>query len=350
MRSVISAFSLTFALILFAGCSGSMQGGQLPSIPSGGIQSHNLAGPASLSPMPKATMLPPLPTGPRPAGWLAEKVKQNYSGPLLYVSEEYASEVLIYPENGYLSCPIGLITSGVSEPYGLYVDQNGNLYVANQSGTVTVYPPGSVTPSATYSQDLGRPLYAIVDQYGDLFVGNGNGGSNGGSVVEYPAGSTTASNILQTPGTEVDGMDFDQQGNLYVAYRDGSGNGSVDEFAPGSTQGQILGMTLVQPQGLIVDNKGNIVVALTGSSSTDDVVVFPPGATNPKFTLKLPGGSVPTQIAMTADQKTLFVTSFPDEFIYHVAYPITKKSHWKLSDQTPYPDNQGIALSNGQTF
>jgi len=336
-------------MTLFAGCSGSMQSGQVPSIPGDGLQSHSLTGQVSLSPRPEATLLPPRPTGPRPAGWLSESFKNKTNGPLLYVSEEYASEILIYPENGYLSCPIGLITSGINIPYGLYVDKIGNLYVANQTGTVTVYPPGSVSPSATYSQDLGRPLYSIVDKFGDLFVGNGNASTDGGTVVEYQAGSTNASNVLQTAGSEVDGMDFDQQGNLYVAYRGGSGLGSVEEFAPNSTQGQILGMALNQPQGLIVDSSSNIVVATT-ASNTDDVEVFPPGATSPKVTLKLPGGSVPTQIAMTANQQVLYVTSYPNGYIYYVAYPIKKWSHWRLLDQTPYADNQGIALSNGQTF
>jgi hypothetical protein len=348
MRNVVSALCLTAAVAFIAACSGSMPGQSTPSIPGNGVQSHNVIGPASLSPTTAATPLPPLPTGPRPAGWISKTVKSDGSGPLLYVSEEYASEILIYPENGMFSCPIGMITNGVSTPYGLYVDKNENLYVANQNGTVTMYPSGSVSPTVTYSQDLGRPLYAIVDHNGDLFVGNGNGGTDGGNIVEYLAGSTTAHEVLQTPGTEVDGMDFDQLGNLYAAYRGGSGDGSVEEFAPGSTSGQVLGMTLDQPQGLVVDSGGNIVVAQTGGP--DNLVVFTPGTTSPKVTLKLPGSSVPTQIALRSDQTILYVTSFPNGYVYRLPYPVKKWSTWKLWDQTPSPDNQGIALSDGQTF
>ncbi|HEY1868654.1 MAG TPA: hypothetical protein VGG70_10200, partial [Candidatus Cybelea sp.] len=178
-----------------------------------------------------------------------------------------------------------MITSGVSNPWGLYVDKNGTLYVANQTGSVTVYPAGSLYPSATYTQNLDRPLYPIADQYGDLFVGNAG---TSGTVVEYLAGSTSTYRVLQTPGTEVDGMDFDQQGNLYVAYRNGFTGGSVEEFAPGSTQGQILGMTIRQPQGLIVDAEGNIVVSLSAEKA---VVLFRPGAQYRAGGVRLPAGS-----------------------------------------------------------
>jgi hypothetical protein len=83
----------------------------------------------------------------------------------------------------------------------------------------------------------------------------------GGTVVEYASGSTNAYKVLQTPGVEADGMDFDVRGNLYVAYRtnDRKRHGSIEEFASGSTQGKVLGRTLNEPQGLIVENSGNIL-------------------------------------------------------------------------------------------
>jgi hypothetical protein len=45
----------------------------------------------------------------------------------------------------------------------------------------------------------------------------------GGKIVEYLAGSIDPYQILQTPGTEVDDIDFDTLANLYSAYRGGSG-------------------------------------------------------------------------------------------------------------------------------
>ena len=72
------------------------------------------------------------------------------------------NEVLLYSLQG--GSPIGVISDGVAEAYGLFVDAASNLYVCNQKGSsVTVYPPGQTTPSFKYSQGLSRPLYAAAD-------------------------------------------------------------------------------------------------------------------------------------------------------------------------------------------
>jgi hypothetical protein len=212
MRNAASALWVAAGLVILAGCSNSSKPSQSFSVPA-------------VAPRPKGTSIPALPRGPRPAGWLSAEVRKAVPGANIFVTS--GSKVLIYPAKPPGASQKGSITSGVDAPWALYTDQQHNLYVANQSGknggsgSVTVYPRLSVTPSATYTEGLGRPLYPIVDRYGDLFVGNGeNGDKNAGAVVEYRVGSTTAYQLLQTPGDEVDGMDFDTQGNLYVAYRD----------------------------------------------------------------------------------------------------------------------------------
>ncbi|HEX3671466.1 MAG TPA: hypothetical protein VHT92_07170, partial [Candidatus Cybelea sp.] len=248
MRPFIRTLWFGAAAALVAGCSAANQASQNPALPSSGGADASTSVPivdGSPAPTPRK--------GPISAGWLSPSLRSGTSGPVAYVAQENNDDVLIYPEVGTNQAPIGQITSGISEPWGLWVDKNGNLYVADSSGKVTVYAPGSVTPSATYTKDLYRPLYVIADQFGDVFAGNGNG-SNGGTVVEFLPGSADAHEVLKTPGTEADGMDFDQQGNLYVAYRGGAkrgGLGSIEKFAPGSTQGQVIGMKVHQPQGLV---------------------------------------------------------------------------------------------------
>jgi hypothetical protein len=344
MRPVIRIlWSATAALV--AGCSTVNQASQNQPLPSGGVAAASASVPiADGSPAPNPRRGP---TGP---GWLSPALRNGTSGPVVYAAVEGYGEVLIYPEDGTNQAPIGKITNGISGPWGLWVDKSGNLYVANSSGSVTVYPPGSVDPSATYTKDLYRPLYVIADQNGDVFAGNGNG-NKGGTVVEFLPGSTSAYQVLKTPGTEADGMDFDQQGNLYVAYRGGTkrgGLGSVEKFAPGSTQGQVIGMKVHQPQGLIVDNEGNVLVAET-SQRWKAVALFRPGKTRPLLRLKLPTYSDPTQIAITADESELFVGSFTNGSLYVTPYPLTKTSTWTVLD-TVYGQLEGVALSNGQVF
>jgi hypothetical protein len=345
MRNATFALWAAAGLVILAGCSNSSKPSQSFSIPA-------------VVPRPEGTFIPALAIGPRPAGWLSAEVRKAIPGANIFVTS--GSKVLIYPAKPPGASQKGSITSGVNAPWALYIDQQHNLYVANQSGendgsgSVTVYPRLSVTPSATYTEGLGRPLYPIVDQLGDLFVGNGENGENGdknaGAVVEYAVGSTNAYQVLQTPGDEVDGMDFDTQGNLYVAYRGSrtSPASSVEEFAPGSAQGVVLGMKLNQPQGLIVDNRGNIVVAQSGDPHS--LMVFPPGSTSPHVSVKLPSGADPTQIVLRKNEHRIYVASFTNGDIYDISYPFksVRGNMWKII-QKGVGDN-GIALSNGQAF
>ncbi len=296
--------------------------------------------------VPRSTPLPAALWGPRAPGWLSPRAKRPRE-PVIYVAGYNDGEVLLYPAHGKLQPPIGMISSGVDGPYGLWVDRHRTLYVANRSNrTVTVYPAGSTSPSVTYSQGLSDPLYPIVDRRGDLFVGNGDEGSGGGTVVEYRSGSTIPYQVLQTPGSEVDGMDFDRQGNLYVAYRNYSYSGSIDEFAPGSTQGLILGMTLNQPQGVVVDKQGNVLAVETGDTPRIDL--FPPGDQTPSTEVPMPNDDTPTQLAIRRKENRLFVTGYSGT-VYVTHYPLHTNVYLGAKDDTQ-TFIQGVALGDGQIF
>lgn len=312
-------------IILIAGC------GQTPPTPG---TTALTARSASSSPV------PPAPSAIKPLGWISPNATS--SGPLVYVAAEYDDAILIYSENdGTL---LGEITSGIGRPYGLWVDKNHNLYVANQgNNTVTAYVEGSTTPYQTWSQGLGYPEYVIVDGSGDLFVSN----HNNGTVEEYRPGSSTPYAVLQTAGTEGDGMGFDTQGHLYVAYRNGNAkrHGYIEKFAPGTTQGRVLGMTLNEPQGLVVDRNGNISVVATGSA--DRIESFGPGKQRRFNVLHAPAGTTLTQIALTSDQTQLFASTFYDAL--SIGYPLPTSGTF-MTLFAPPELIQGIALSNGQTF
>lgn len=332
------SFAIVAALAcpaLFAGCNA--------AVPTGGTGYRTTQGVGHSEPLPENTALPAHDAGPKPRGWLSGAAKTP-GRPLLYVAEEAAGEIVIFPERGKLRSPVGTITTGVDDPWGIYVDVHGTLYVANQfANTVTVYPAGATIPSLTLSQDLGRPLYPIADQSGNVFVGNAGDGV-GGTVVEYRPGSTSAYTVLHTPGTEVDGMAFDRQGNLYVTYRTPGGFGSIDKFAPGSSQGLVLGMPLNQPQGVVVDNRGNVIAAETGRTSRIDV--FPPGRQTPAVTIPL--AVTPSELAMPRGDANVYFAS-ESGTVYGCKYPFP-------TDPNPYPKDevyaqtQGVALSKSQTI
>jgi hypothetical protein len=213
------------------------------------------------------------------------------------------------------------------------VTRSGNLIYVAAGG----YARGSLTPFATYSQDLNYPLYPLVDSNGNLFVGNGGSGA----IVEYRHGTTSVSRILQTAGVQVDGMDFDAKGDLYVAYRNGSGIGSIETFAPGSTQGKMLGMQLDQPQGLVIANSGVILAIETGAASRIDE--FLPGSSTPQ--LEVAVSQTPVQLAITESESRLFVSTLNGP-VYATDYPLIKP---RLVQEV-FGSSQGVALSNGQYF
>ena len=321
------------AAALLAGCGGS----QPPIGAPGGM------------PAPQVAALSVGPSEIGSTGWLSPQARTPASNALIYVDSMVDmrigrnDEVLIYSERRPHTL-LGKITNGIYEPWGMYVDKNGTLYVANvHNSTVTAYPAGSDSPSMTWSQGLSYPFYPIVDTKGDLFVSNGNG-----KVIEYQHASTTPYRVLQTLGTDATGLDFDRQGNLYVAYgacqSSYSCSASIEEFAPGSTQGKSLGMELTSPQGLVVDKDGNIIVAAGGG-----IEFFPPGAKSPTQEI-YPGVAQP---ALNESQTELFGSSDQGRHgvVLWTAYPFSPSSRMHRLFKTPVPTEiVGLALSNGEKF
>ena len=270
---------------------GSQQGGQTPP---------QLQGDAASTPLPDGAV------SHRASRPLARYPKRRHG--LLYVGATYyTSGIDIFPLTGPNQQQVGSITNGIDTPWGLSVDSNKSLYVANAGNhTVTVYPYGSATPSMTYSL-LGAALYALADSAGHVFVTGWNQ-HHRGHVIEFNAGRNRVI-AHQRLGSETDGMAEDTQGNLYVTYRAGGKfrNSSIAEFSgPDLTNMRLLGMTIDQPQGLLVDRAGNIIVA---ESASDRIDVFPPGATTPSVTVTVSGIGNLAELAMQNSETTLWVSS-----------------------------------------
>lgn len=274
--------------------------------------------------------------------------------PLLYLSDEWVEggSIYLYPLTGPSKRRIGSISKGIREPFGLCVDANNSLYVANSyNGTVTVYPYGSSSPSMTYSKGVQNPLYPLADSAGHVFVSGYavSGDRKRGEVFEYNAGANVP--IAHTRiGSEADGMAADPSGNLYVTYRTKkhllNGPGYIAEFGPGLRNERSLSVKLLHaPQGLLVDSAGNLLVAET-ASGVGTISVFPPGAKAPSMTLALPKGDA-GQLAMQNSETTLWVSSeigFSYAYVYSMPYPLTASTH-PVQYEFLQGDSHGIAVS-----
>jgi DNA-binding beta-propeller fold protein YncE len=323
------------AVVLLSGC----QSSALPPQQSTG--SHPNIAPAQMTM--HAAGATPMPTYvglAKKAGSFSPIAGKAY----LYMADQSNNQIDIFPVKGKNQPQVGTITSGIEGPYGLWFDRRAQeLYVANQgNNTVTVYPYGSTQPSRTYSEDLNRPLYPIVDSNGKLYVGN----ANSGTVVEYLAGNTHAQKVVQTAGSEADGLALDKHLNLYVAYRtSGTGQGSIEEFAPDSSQGQILGMTLDEPQGVVVVPRGTIVATETGPTNRIDV--FPTGSMTESLEVPMPGG-VATELVIDCRDEFLYVSALDNGVVFGSNYPLRGQSLFVKDEVSGLI--QGATITNNQNF
>ena len=267
-------------------------------------------------------------------GWLSKQASSGQD--LMYIAN--GNKVTIFPNHRHNPAPIGEITDGISNAYGLFVDQALNLYVCNaKASTVTVYPPGQTLPSSTYTTGLNVPLYAVADSQ-RLFVGNWAGGS----VVEFALGNGTPQYTLQTPGVEADGLDLDADGNLYVAYRRGDGHhgGGIEYFAHGVAPGKNLHIRLTAPQGLIVDPSGNILVVETQLARR--ISAFAPGQ-DKRYAHSGRLSGEPTEIQLDAKGRNLYVSELSWK-VYRIPYPRFKPALHYINNGD-LENVQGMAVS-----
>lgn len=211
--------------------------------------------------------------GPQTLRALARTTQQ--SG-LVFVAEADNNAVVMYPEGGSGTSPVGSLTNDLTTPVAVAVDAGGNLFVANLSSDAVVKfaPPYTGSPIATYSTGFNAPFSLTAGPDGTLFVAAGS------SVLEFPPNGTKPSLTLKVPSPV--GLIADAHGNLFVS--DATLN-DVEEFAAGSSSGTRLHLTGIRAIGGIArDRSGNLLVAdqgITDPAHGGAVDVFAPGSSKP---------------------------------------------------------------------
>ena len=126
------------------------------------------------------------------------------------------------------------ITDGISDPLGEAIDAEGNLYVSNYPAAITVYAPGTTSPSETITGGgMVDPFGLALDGSGDLFIAD----FGADAVFEVKAGTTTVQNLNLSGLGEPIGLAFDLSSG-YLWESDGSGD-AINVYSLGTSSSPI---------------------------------------------------------------------------------------------------------------
>lgn len=172
----------------------------------------------------------------------------------LYIADNSRGAILrllgrTYRDNGF-------ITSGVNVPVSVFLDRQGNLYVANQAGQdVTEYAPGTSAPSFTYSSGMPMPQVVTTDVHGNVYVGDYFNGLN-----EYYQGLNSPIATC-SPGHGIYGIAVDSAGDVFVDTFNGAP--VLIKYSPGglgTCSGTVLAAAPAHVGAIGIDAKGNLLV------------------------------------------------------------------------------------------
>jgi hypothetical protein len=221
--------------MLLAGCSGSSQVGS-PVAPVSAIVPQQQSAVRQIRQM---------------TSWMN---RPNARTRLAYISDVLANNVTVFDINGTVQGQI----DGLSNPEGLFVDSNQNLWVANGgANNVLEFARGATTPFKTLDDAGAGPLDVTMCPGGTLYVA----GSNSTAIEVYPRGSNNPTRSLTYPGAvQTDALTCDTAGNVFATIVI-SFHGGVVEFPRGKQHGASqLPISLGGPGGIKPDKAGNLLV------------------------------------------------------------------------------------------
>jgi hypothetical protein len=244
---------------------------------------------------------------------------------LVFVSDAANNVVNLYNLAGKQLAQL----TGFSEPQGLTVDADGNLYVANTGDSnILIYaPPYSGTP--TTLDDSGQfPVDVAVINNGEFVaVTNIISTSDGpGSVTLYKNGKQGAT-ISNSDWARIYFEGFDASGNLYFDGEGTSGAVLVGEIAKLTSGGSTIttlttNNSIEFPGGVQVTNGGKIAI-----DDQEGFAVYTYDAPksgslgSPIKTTDLTGSGDPVSFAFNGDNRVLWTADASDEAANEFRYP-----------------------------
>ncbi|CAF0753368.1 unnamed protein product [Adineta steineri] len=160
-------------------------------------------------------------------------------------------------------------TVGTS-PYGIFVDTNNTVYVANRANNqIRVWSSGSTILTRNITSGVTSPYSIFVTITGDIYVDNGYTNNR---VDKWALHRNISNSVMQVQGACYD-LFIDVNNTLYcslytlnqVAIKSLNGNSSMWIVAAGTECSGSTSNTLNNPRGIFVDTSLNLYVADCGN-------------------------------------------------------------------------------------
>ncbi|CAF3980133.1 unnamed protein product [Rotaria sp. Silwood2] len=164
-------------------------------------------------------------------------------------------------------------------PYGIFVDINNTVYVANRaSSLIQVWSEGSNIPTRNITSGLAYPYSVFVKNNGDIYVDNGYSNNR---VDKWILNLSTSSSVMYVKQACYS-LFIDINNNLYCSMYDAhqvvtkslNSNSSMWIVAAGESCAGSTYNKLYYPRGIFVDTNLNLYVADCGNNR---VQLFPSG-------------------------------------------------------------------------
>ena len=186
------------------------------------------------------------------------------------VATGYVQGTGVGPLVNFLPGTLSPIDIGFTLPYGMAVDGNENIFVADEGLHLVkeVLAAGGYSTVRTLGSGFNSPEGVAVDGAGNVFIAD-PGSDTVNEIVA--AGGYTTINTLGSDFRFPVGVAVDGSGNLFVT---DEGDNSVKEIlaADGYSTVKTLGSGFFRPLGVAVDGSGNVFFADNGNNAVKEIV------------------------------------------------------------------------------